>query len=315
MDVLAELLHGARARGALIGRSVLSPPWALRLAAGAALTVVTPLRGRAWVVPDGGGAVRLGTGDVAVVRGPGPFTLADPPATPPRTVAHDAEHRTASGGVAAGAEPERDGLARQDGESGAALLLTGGYRVRGHVNERLLSALPAVVTVAENEADCPLTEQIAAEVVRDGPGRQVILDRLLDLLLMFTLRTWFARAGTQAPPWYRALGDPVAGPALRALHDAPARQWTVASLAEVAGVSRATMARRFTALVGTPPMTYLADWRVCLAADLLADTTETIDSIARRVGYANAFALSVAFKRVRGVSPSEHRAHAAVAAG
>ena len=82
---------------------------------------------------------------------------------------------------------------------------------------------------------------------------------------------------------------------------------TVATLAGVTGVSRAALARRFTELVGEPPMTYLTSWRLALAADLLRDTNATIGTIARRVGYGSPFALSSAFKRVRGISPQQYR--------
>lgn len=78
-------------------------------------------------------------------------------------------------------------------------------------------------------------------------------------------------------------------------------------LAAEVGVSRAALARRFTTLVGEPPMSYLADWRITLAADMLRETDDTVGTIARKVGYANAFALSVAFKRLRGTRPSDHR--------
>jgi AraC-like DNA-binding protein len=104
------------------------------------------------------------------------------------------------------------------------------------------------------------------------------------------------------------MDDPVVAEALGLIHDDPARPWTVASLAAKAGVSRATLARRFAARVGEPPMAYLAQWRIALAADLLRQSDGTVSSIARRVGYANVFALSVAFKRLRGVTPSEYRA-------
>lgn len=87
----------------------------------------------------------------------------------------------------------------------------------------------------------------------------------------------------------------------------PARPWTVASLAQGCGVSRASLARRFTALVGEPPMAYLTGWRISRAAALLRGGDATVASIARRVGYANTFALSVAFKRVRGTSPTAYR--------
>lgn len=124
---------------------------------------------------------------------------------------------------------------------------------------------------------------------------------------MTTLRSWFARSHAQAPSGYRAVSDPVIGPALRHLHNDPAHPWTVAALASRVGVSRATLAHRFADLVGQPPMTYLTDWRLDLAADLLQEPEVTIDSAAGQVGYSGASALSAAFKRERGISPRDLR--------
>jgi AraC-like DNA-binding protein len=91
------------------------------------------------------------------------------------------------------------------------------------------------------------------------------------------------------------------------LHEDPAYPWNVTELADRVGISRASLARRFSAVVGEAPMSYLTGWRIALAADQLRSTRDTVETIARRVGYANAFALSVAFKRVRGVTPTAHR--------
>ncbi len=131
---------------------------------------------------------------------------------------------------------------------------------------------------------------------------------MLDLLLISVLRVWFERPEAEAPAWYRAHGDPVVGQVLRLLHQNPAHPWTVASLAAKTGISRAALARRFTELVGAPPMTYLREWRLTLAADLLREPAATLHAVARQVGYGNGFALSTAFKRLRGISPQEHRA-------
>ncbi|MEV0621829.1 AraC family transcriptional regulator [Nonomuraea sp. NPDC050404] len=106
-------------------------------------------------------------------------------------------------------------------------------------------------------------------------------------------------------PGYRALADPRIGRALRLMHDRPAHSWTVASLGAEAGMSRATFARRFADLVGQPPLVYLTEWRMTLAADLLRRPGATVASVARKVGYADGFAFSNAFKRVRGVPPSD----------
>jgi AraC-like DNA-binding protein len=136
----------------------------------------------------------------------------------------------------------------------------------------------------------------------------VLLDRTLDLMPITALRAWFTRPGAQVPTWYRAHGDPVVGPDLRLPHGNPAHPWTLPALAARTGTSRANLARRFTALVGQPPMTYLRERRLARAADLLREPGATLAAVADRVGFANAFALSAAFKREHGISPSEYRA-------
>jgi AraC-like DNA-binding protein len=303
MDAVSDLLADVRARGAVFRQTIMRPPWALRMASGAPLTLATVLRGNAWVVPDGHDPVPIGVGDTAVVRGDVPYTVADDPASTPSLVVTEADYCPDGAGI----EPRTCGTPAD----GAAVLLSGAFERRGELSERLLHALPAVLVVP---GPSPPVEMLAGEITRDRPGQQLVLDRLLDLMLVAALRSWFDNPDTSAPAWCRALDDPVVGVALRLLHDTPAHPWTVAELAAKVGVSRAALARRFTAQVGEPPMAYLTSWRLALAADLLRETDHTVSTIARKVGYANAFALSVAFKRVRGIRPSEHRgAHAASA--
>src|ERR687894_6377 len=136
----------------------------------------------------------------------------------------------------------------------------------------------------------PLVPLLEQEIAKDEPGQEAVLDRLLDLLLIAVLRAWFARPEADAPGWYRASGDAVVGHALRLLHNSPARPWTVGELARETGVSRAALARRFHALVGEPPMTFLTSWRIALAADLLREPGATIASVAHQVGYSTPFA-------------------------
>jgi AraC-like DNA-binding protein len=185
----------------------------------------------------------------------------------------------------------------------------------GEVSRRLLAALPHVLHLPGDAWRSALPGLLCEEIVRDQPGQEVVLDRLLDLLLIAVIRAWFSRPGSRAPAWYAACGDPVVGPALNLLHDDPAHPWTVASLAARTGVSRAALGRRFTELVGEPPMSYLTGWRLALAADLLREPDATVAAVARKVGYGSPFALSAAFKRVRGVSPQQHREGAVPAAG
>jgi AraC-like DNA-binding protein len=288
----------------------MNPPWSLRFASGAPLTLTTMLRGQGWVVCAKGEPVPIRTGDIAIIRGPAPYTVADDPATPPQFLITSTAYCARADGTEAGEEMTLGVRTCGVSSDGSALLLSGAYERRGEVSERLLEALPEVLVIPDDDCHCPMLDLVAEEINRDRPGQQVVLDRLLDLMLISTLRSWFDQPGAHTPAWYRAMDDPVAGHALRLLHDNPAHPWTVANLAAKAGVSRAALARRFTAQVNEPPMTYLAGWRITLAADLLRETDATVGSIARKVGYANAFALSVAFKRLRGITPTEHRAAA-----
>ncbi|MEU4834502.1 AraC family transcriptional regulator [Streptosporangium sp. NPDC023615] len=307
MDPLAALLDGVRARSAAFCQAILEPPWSLRISDGAPLALATTLRGHAWIVPGRGEPVLMRTGDVAIVKGPDPYTIGDDPATAPEIVVHAGNRLTTVDGVDVTDELRLGPRTSGRTPDGSAIVASGTYQVSGDVSERLLNALPEIVLVPRSDARSPIMELLAQEVDGEGPGQQVLLDRLLDLALLATLRAWFARPEAKAPGWYRAQSDPLIGPALRLIHDDPARSWTVALLAEKVGASRAAFARRFTTLVGEPPMAYLTGWRMALAADLLRSSDTTIDAVARYVGYANAFALSVAFKRVRGVSPSRHR--------
>jgi AraC-like DNA-binding protein len=307
MDPLTDLLDGVRARSASFCQAILEPPWALRIADRAALALATPLRGHAWIVPDHGEPRLMHTGDVAIIKGPHPYTIGDDPDTVPDITVHVDNRLTTMDGVDVTEElqlgPRTSGRTRD----GSAIVASGVYQVSNDVTGRLLNALPDIVLVPAADAQNPAMTFLAHEVGSDGPGQQVVLDRLLDIALVATLRAWFARPEAAAPGWYRAQSDDLVGPALRLIHDNPAHPWTVAALAAKAGGSRAAFARRFSALVGEPPMAYLTGWRIALAADLLRTSDLTIEKIAHQVGYANAFALSVAFKRIRGVSPKKFR--------
>lgn len=314
MDALGDLLDGVRARTAAFCQAVLEPPWALRIADQAPLALASALHGHAWIVPDDAAPILIRTGDVAVIKGPAPYTVSDHPDTPPSLVVHAGNRLTTTHGrdLTAGLRLSSWTTAlgsRADDlrPESAAVVASGTYQVSGDVSGRLLAALPGVALVPREQFRSPILDLLAVEVGRDEPGQQAVLDRLLDLALIATLRAWFGRPEADAPGWYQAHGDPLVGPALRSIHDDPARPWTVASLAATTGASRAAFARRFSALVGQPPMTYVTHWRLDLAADLLRSTDATISSVARQVGYANAFALTVAFKRVRGINPRQHR--------
>ena len=286
----------------------MDPPWSVSIEDQAPLSLVSVVSGQAWVIREGNAPVRLGPGSVAVMRGPAPYSFADDPATPVQVVIHPGQHCTTPDGQDLAQAMDLGVRSWGNSPAGSTSMLIGTYERHSEIGRQLLSVLPPLVVMPADAWDSPLLPLLAEEIVKDEPGQAAVLDRLLDLLLVAVLRAWFSQHQAQAPGWYRAQGDPVVGRALRMLQNNPAQPWTVATLAGQIGVSRATLARRFAQLVGQPPMTFLTAWRLALAADLLREPDTTIAAAARQVGYSSAFALSASFKRVRGMSPKQHRA-------
>ncbi|MED7825452.1 AraC family transcriptional regulator [Streptomyces chiangmaiensis] len=311
MDVLSDLLHRARARDAQIRQLIQRPPWSMTFADAPSLTVVATLGGHAAVRLDDdpqAPPVRLSAGDIALITGTSRYTIADAPDTPPQVVIRDGRKHVIDSGTGA-----RQNLAPRtygDGLPGSTTLLRGAYELRSDVGERLLDMLPPLAVVPAQPRTRAALDLLAAETAHEEPGQDAILNRLLDLVLVLALRAWCAAPQARPLSWYSALATPAVGEALRLLHEDPAHRWTVAELATRVGQSRATFAARFTSVVGEPPLTYLTGWRMTLAADLLRDTQETVAAVARAVGYEDAFAFSVAFKRGHGVSPSHWRRQA-----
>jgi AraC-like DNA-binding protein len=310
VDVLSDLLHRARAGNTLVRQLIQRPPWSMTFADAPPLTVVATLGGQASIRLDDAGStsVRLAAGDIALISGTGRFTIADSPGTPPQIVIRQGKKYLAGTGEKATDQQSLAPRTYGDGLPGATTMLRGAYELRGVVGDRLLEMLPPLAIVPAGARTRVVLDLLTTETACDEPGQDAVLGRLLDLVLVIALRAWCARPGAAPPAWYRALADPAIGDALCLLHTDPAHRWTVAELAAKTGLSRAAFAARFTRQVGEPPLTYLTRWRMTLAADLLHDADGTIATIARDVGYHDAFAFSVAFKRAHSISPSAWRA-------
>lgn len=291
---MSHMLSGIRAESAAVHRVSLEPSWALRFTDGASLTMLTVMGGGGSVVLGDGSEFAVGAGDTALVRGPEPFRLLDDAA------------------VHGGPRPTREFSSRGDplpdvGE-GRTTAVVGAYRATRARHERLLRALPQALVLHEEIEDVLWLHSLEDALRRrDRAGGQAMIDRVLDWGLVCTLGCWFDLQGREAPPWYLAVADPVVGPALEAVHRRPAEPWTVGSLAAEAAVSRAYFARRFTEVMGQPPLRYLTEWRMDLAEEALSDPDPSVGEVARSVGYADPFAFSTAFKRHRGMSPREFR--------
>ncbi len=180
-----------------------------------------------------------------------------------------------------------------------------GHCVFGAPNVALLVALlPSVIHVRRERRLITLVRLVADESRELRPGREVILDRLLEVLFIEALRS---NASPHAPPGLlRGLADDRLAAAIRHMHDNPGRSWTVAQLASEAALSRSTFFDRFSGAMGVTPMEYLLAWRMALAKNLLRNRRASVAEVANQVGYRSASTFSVAFIRFVGVPPARY---------
>lgn len=179
-----------------------------------------------------------------------------------------------------------------------------------------MAALPPVVHIPADERGSgtpahhvgTVLRMLLGELAGTQHGAATAVDRLLDVLLVQILRAWLDRPeAVTKTSWLTGLRDSVTTAALTRLHTEPARPWTSDSLARAAGVSRATLTRRFRDAVGQAPLTYLTRWRMDLAAQALRDTDRPVDVIGRDVGYTSEYAFNRAFSRAYGTPPGRYR--------
>jgi transcriptional regulator GlxA family with amidase domain len=193
-------------------------------------------------------------------------------------------------------------------------MLVGTYPSAGEAGSRLLRALPPALVLRAGGNHRRLVDILAEEIHGEGIGQAGLLDRLLDTLTVAAIRHWAASPDSSPSGWLRAGRDPVVRAALDLMHDQPAHPWTVASLAQRVGMSRAGFSRRFAAAVAEPPMAYLTSWRLALAADMLRQDDDPVFRVAEEVGYSSPFTFSNAFKRHYGLSPLSYRRQYAISA-
>lgn len=306
MDAIAAMLDSHRARRPFLLRCVLAPPWAIGIEDRAQLTLIGVTAGEVWVVHEGTPPVRLGCGDLALIRGPRPYRLADRPDRRPDVVIEPGQVCRLPDGETVGFSQEIGVRSWGNSADGSTVMLTAVYELGSQIAGSVIDRLPEL-THLSGLAGLPVTALLTDELACDAVGQDVIVDRLADLLLVSALRAWFADPSHAAPAGWRAHDDPTIGRALQLMHEQPSEPWTVTTLAAEVNVSRATLARRFTALVGESPITYLTRWRINRGADLLTERGSTVAVAAAAVGYATPFAFSTAFKRELGVSPAGYR--------
>lgn len=250
------------------------------------------LAGRAYLEVEGSKPVTLIAGDFVLVPAATNYAISslDPPCITPLHTSPT----LGEGGIVRIGPPD---------EPAAVQMLIGYYSLGSPDAELLVSLLPEMVVVREADRLKALTQLIADEARSDRPGRDVVLEHLMQVMMIEALRS--SPETTASPGLLKGLADERLRPALRAIHAAPAENWTVADMGRVAGLSRSAYFVRFNQQVGMPPMDYLQCWRMTIAKNLLRQGHKKIAQIATEVGYGSASAFSIAFSRQTGMPPGK----------
>lgn len=189
--------------------------------------------------------------------------------------------------------------------------IIGGRFTFGDDADILFDSLPIVIVVKSNSSQAAVLQwalqQLVHELSTPSPGSVLMAQHLGHIMLVQALQIYLTHEGSSTPGWLSSLFQPRISTVIQAIHATPAKRWTVENLAEVAGISRSTLALQFKQVVGLPPLEYVAHWRMQLAARALRGSQVTISSISQALGYESDSAFSNAFKRIMKCSPKDYR--------
>jgi AraC-like DNA-binding protein len=305
MDPLSQVLRSLRLRGSFYAAWDLGAPWGLAFRRARFAPFHYVESGDMWLVTAAGERIHLERGDVAVLFDGGGHRIADQPdrrADPIEAVVTRQPSAT---------------VKRHGGAGRTSRLVCGKFIVDEHDGDSaVLRQLPPLVHIrrerAAQLAAFPPTLALLAQELRSGqPGAERAAVLLTEVLFIHVARIVLADEQVPGAGWLTALRDPRLGAALAAIHGEPERPWTLGGLARRAGLSRSVFAERFHDRLGVPPMTYLAHWRLRLAARWLRESQLSTAEIVHRVGYSSPAAFHRAFKREFATAPTEYRRAAA----
>ena len=314
MDALSETLRVVRLVGAIFLQARFTAPWCYQsphadtaapvLEPGAERVVIFHLitEGECFVELGDELPVRLHAGDAVLFPQGDAHRMTSEPGLPP-----------APGGSDLATVLARRPRQIAYGGGGATTRLVCGYLAcDARLARLLLDGLPTVVRVNVRGSNAGIWLEASvryalAEARSPRPGGAGVLAKLAEVLVIEVLRLHMNEQGAGRTGWLAGLGDRIVGAALNALHARPAHAWTLEELAHAANTSRSVLAERFQQLVGSPPMQYLTQWRMVLAANLLCRSNAPLARIAEDVGYQTDTSFSRAFSREYGAPPAAWR--------
>lgn len=297
MDILTDILASAGLRKSLLARHAFYRPWAMRLPCKKSMGFHLITHGEAWVrAPRFESPVRLERGDIILINRGFDHEISTDPFTP----------------ALLPAEPMPYGGPPEPGQDPLAIVVCGVYQFQTEPIHPIFAELPETIilrgkNIASHAPLYAAQQLLAAEVAQTGHGVESVIKALVDVMFHLILRDWLNGEGRDRGSWTLVLRDPHLRRAIQAMHSNLDSDWSLETLAETAGLSRAAFAQRFKRLAGDTPAHYLARIRIQRAMDMLRTTEENLESIAERVGYRDPFVFSKAFKRLQGASPRDYR--------
>lgn len=292
MDLLSDILRSLQLRAEVFLHACFRGDWAVDTSGDRRATFHLLARGGAWLhMPGWEEPIGLAGGDLVVFP-------------------HDAKHTISNREMPPADDFPRNRIPGNGGSGPAATLICGYFDFARHSWNPLLEALPEVMVIRSDEsANGPLMDTLGRfmqyEVEQGLLGASLLIDKLSEILFIHVVRNHMERAQTQG--FIAALADAQIGKALSKIHQDPAHPWSVATLAQAAGMSRSAFAERFSRLVEMTPMQYLTRWRMTLANQLFLTSDQSVAQAAERFGYQSEAAFAKAFKKQFGYGPGRAR--------
>lgn len=296
LDVLTDVWETLRLRGSIFFRSALAAPWGIALPQQGVPRFHICLSGNFFVGSDGSDAIEVKAGQIALIPRGGAHWIADQ------------ENSKLTDSTIAGEACELGTPLFQHGDL-TNEIMCGLVQFDLQLPHPIFSSLPEIVLFDWLEKDGRVwttAQLLQSEMDRSNRRTGPIVDRLTEILLYQLLEEYRERLG-EITGFVGALGDRRVHKALQLIHNEIDTDWTLTSLGERVGMSRTTLVRQFQEVVGEPPMTYLTNWRLTKAHNLVRHTALPLEDIAAMVGFASARTLNKAFKRCFSVTPKEMR--------
>ncbi len=304
MDALSMLLNDINMKGAVFRYTRLSAPWCLSLSTPGLASFHFCPQGGGWLVPEGGQPVRVRAGDALIL-----------PVGSPHRIQADREYSGVAHDLGRDFQAPAFEVTRLDHDGPVTTLLSGHFNFDVELARPLMESLPQVILLPGDNGQAPPwihfgLQFLLSELRGAETGLQLVVNRAADIILVQCLRQYLKELPAGSGSWLLAFRDRALSAVLVAMHGSPERDWTVPELAQIAALSRSAFVNRFKACMGRPPLTYLREHRMRLAAWKLRNTRQPVWQIAEQLGYGSDVALSQAFKRTFAQTPTQFRQQA-----